>query len=563
MTQQREPVAAPTVGNEHRIFGPPGTGKTTTLSASIKATAQRRGSDSVMVASFTAAAAKEIASRDLAVPRRNVGTLHSFAYRAIDTPEVAEEHLIEWNKEFPALALSIKPGQRQNMEESPAEWTGATDGDVLMAECETLRAKMIPHEVWPTRVQHFYKRFTDWKLAHGVVDFTDMIEIALDTTERAPTNPQVGFFDEAQDFTKLEMALVRKWGSHMERLILAGDDDQMLYAFKGAQVDAMLEPPLPPEQIRVLDQSYRVPRAVHQLAQFWVERLSRREPKNYLPRDEEGGARLAPFRFADPTPLVRDVVTQIEAGRSVMLLASCGYMIDPVKHELKAQGVPFHNPYRRTRGDWNPLKPSRGVSSVERLLSYLIVDERTFGSDSREWTGDDVRRWAAALKVSEVMRRGAKAAISQLPEGTLEYDTIFDLFSLEQQHHLADCVEPDLDWFARHLLAGSRQGLEYPIQVARKRGAATLLEEPKVVIGTMHSVKGGQADVVYVCPELSRRGYAEWAVKGEPRDSVIRLFYVALTRAREEVVVCNQNSQISVDPVLLMAGAHQRKKSAA
>src|SRR5579862_1388839 len=53
---------------EYRIFGPPGTGKTTYLSKQVKNAAERFGSDSVLVTSFTRAAAAELVGRDLPLP---------------------------------------------------------------------------------------------------------------------------------------------------------------------------------------------------------------------------------------------------------------------------------------------------------------------------------------------------------------------------------------------------------------------------------------------------------------------------------------------------------------
>ena len=56
-----------------------------------------------------------------------------------------------------------------------------------------------------------------------------------------------------------------------------------------------------------------------------------------------------------------------------------------------------------------------------------------------------------------------------------------------------------------------------------------------LTIGTIHSVKGGEADVVYVLPDLSPAQWGQWT-KGD-RDALVRLFYVAFTRAREELVL--------------------------
>ena len=58
------------------------------------------------------------------------------------------------------------------------------------------------------------------------------------------------------------------------------------------------------------------------------------------------------------------------------------------------------------------------------------------------------------------------------------------------------------------------------------RGPGGLAQTPQVMVGTIHSVKGGQADVVYLFPDLSQAGDAQYARGGAARDSVIRQFYV-------------------------------------
>ena len=96
--------------NEHRIHGPPGTGKTTTLAHWVGKAAERFGSDAVLVSSFTRAAAVEIASRGLAVDKDNVGTLHALCYRALGRPKIAEDSLDDWNEYAPEYRLSKGAG---------------------------------------------------------------------------------------------------------------------------------------------------------------------------------------------------------------------------------------------------------------------------------------------------------------------------------------------------------------------------------------------------------------------------------------------------------------------
>ena len=66
------------------------------------------------------------------------------------------------------------------------------------------------------------------------------------------------------------------------------------------------------------------------------------------------------------------------------------------------------------------------------------------------------------------------------------------------------------------------------------------------MVGTIHSVKGGQADCVYLFPDLSQAGDAQYARFGHSRDSVIRLFYVGATRAREVLYVCQRETGMAV-----------------
>ena len=67
-----------------------------------------------------------------------------------------------------------------------------------------------------------------------------------------------------------------------------------------------------------------------------------------------------------------------------------------------------------------------------------------------------------------------------------------------------------------------------------------------MIVGTIHSVKGGEADVVYLFPDLSQAGAAQYERSGAPHDSVIRLFYVGATRARETLYICQRETGMAV-----------------
>ena len=81
--------------------------------------------------------------------------------------------------------------------------------------------------------------------------------------------------------------------------------------------------------------------------------------------------------------------------------------------------------------------------------------------------------------------------------------------------------------------------MSYPVRVAERRGVAALLETPRVVVGTIHSVKGAEADEVVLLPDLSRVGAEAYEGRGlGGKDSVLRTFYFGITRAKRRLVLC-------------------------
>jgi DNA helicase-2/ATP-dependent DNA helicase PcrA len=528
---------------EYRIFGPPGTGKTTTLAGLIERAAKKFGSDNVLVASFTKAAATELVGRHLPVERENVGTLHSLAYRAIGRPDIAEKPPLvdEWNEAHPQWTLG---GGTRDLDDPYNDTGGESgEGDDPFQELNRLRALMIPRELWPDSVKAFAEKWSQWKSWHNAVDFTDMIEIASRDCEIAPGCPSVGFMDETQDFSRLELSLVRRWAESMEYVVIAGDDDQGIYSFKGASPEAFLNPPIPDGHKTVLRQSYRVPRAIHKLASTLIADVSRREPKEYMPRDADGCVYSLPDgNYKYPEPVIDDMERHLSAGKTVMILASCSYMLQPTLQVLRRLGIPFHNPYRRSRGDWNPLRAggSGKVSSSERLLSYLRPVSEVWGDAARMWTIEDLRRWSDLIQADGTLIKGAKALIKSStldPEQPLDLPDLFEWFELDVLLDLMAANYP-LEWLHKRLLAAKSRAMEFPLTVARERGAAFLREEPRVCVGTIHSVKGGEADVVYLFPDISLQAAVNREESPEENDALIRTFYVAVTRARETLVIC-------------------------
>ena len=540
---------------EFRVYGPPGTGKTTFLSKQIKKASKRYGHDKILVASFTRAAAEEIAGRDVAIPPDNIGTLHAHCYRALNYPDLVVNGLKKWNEEYPQYRLSgqaYKNGMSKELDVSG----GQTEGDRLLKELQVLRARMKDRRMWPAEIRHFQEKWEEFKQEHGFFDFTDLIETALAEEIPPPRGTEIGFYDEVQDFTRLELALVRQWADDMERIMIVGDDDQNLYSFKGASPEAFLKPEIPDEQVKVLNQSYRVPQAVQQLAQKWIEQIpaEQRKQKEYKPTERPGHVELLrQANYKKPRIVIDAAEEYIKEDKEVMLLASCSYMLEKLLKELRKRGLPFHNPYARKRGDWNPLYAS-GITGRKKIMAFLRPQNALWGDKARMWTLKDLYAWTRLIKAKGNLKRGAKKEIRQIYKDEVEDSaggggilSISELLEYVEEDALERALEGDVNWLKENMLGSQRKknSIQYPLRILEKQGFDALLEQPAVKVGTIHSVKGGEADAVFLFPDLSPSGFKQWNNPNQ-KPAIVRQFYVAMTRAKEALIMCNATGSNSI-----------------
>ena len=533
------------ITGEYRIFGPPGTGKTTNLTRQIRRAVERFGKDSVLVTSFSRAAAAELAGQDLPVSSDRVGTLHSHCWHALGRPEIAEVHVEEWNRANPHLRITpAKKERKLDGEESDEESVDdVRSGDYWLGELNRSRGMMRPVEVWPAALREFAAKWNRYKASRRVMDFCDLIETAMREIRIAPKRPDVIFADEAQDLNPMQLTLVRRWGENAQYFIIAADDDQTIYCWCGATPDAVLDPEIPEDHKIILKESHRVPRNVHARANRLIHQVTRRQEKVYDPRPEDGMCmHLSRGGYKSPEYwILKTIMQHLENGQKVMLLASCSYMLHPVIAVLRQWGIPFHNPYRKSAGFWNPLRRGRKGSSANRILSLL---------GDHPWTHRDLKLWAEWLNPKGNLRPGAKALIEasddSLPVTTERLNELFEAAAIEALLAASSDSRQLLQWWSRRVAPAFHGRVQFPVAVALAGGPSALEESPRVIVGTIHSVKGGEADVVFLFPDLSPAGDAAYQRHGPQRDSVIRLFYVGMTRARHTLYICQRESSMAV-----------------
>jgi DNA helicase-2/ATP-dependent DNA helicase PcrA len=557
----------------YRVIGPPGCGKTTFLERWIKDIMVRysghfaasRWPQPVLVCSLTRAAAAEVAGRDTGVPKSAVGTLHAHCYRALGAPPlVGPADIAEWNESSPWTIA----GDEFTSKDDP-DWDRMIEadrpeqsGDQMLQELDLARHRLAPTSSFHRDLAAFAEDWRAFKAERGVIDFTDMIEHALDQGLGPPGEPAVILVDEAQDLSALEIKLVQHWRTFARALMIVGDPWQSLYVWRGADPSIFTDESIAPDHTHLLSQSYRVPAKVVHVASSWMrDHLSTYQPIEYSPRkhdpeldEHEGGdVSIAPHTIDDCESLVDEIQPIIEEGRTVMVQASCSYMLNSLLARLRHVGLPFSNPWRSSKSGWNSLGVSRG-SIANRTKALMVACEDNPDRDRASWR--TTLSWAEHLKAKDRYLRGRKAAfasfVRDLGEAGGDEPTAEVLMEFFEREFAEDVVainegvltcEQALTWWVRQLLPEHSRMAESLISTVERFGVNALFDPPRVFVGTIHSFKGAQADVVYVFPDLSAAGFREWVAGGEQRDSVVRLFYVAMTRARERLVICSPSDR--------------------
>ena len=543
---------------EYRVIGPPGTGKTTYIQRQVELLVDEHGydPDSILLTSFTRTAAAVLRGR-IPIPRSNATTLHALAFQAIGSPDVAEAGKLakQWNESNIPPTWRIPLDGRDPRTSDDFEPGGGQR--TIFERVGLLRAQMVrPDHPARARYAKFEERWRAFKDENFAVDFTDMIEQALDEGRPCPLAPRVIIADEAQDFSPLQWALLRNWADDLqvEQFVVAGDPAQTLFAFAGSDPEHFIGEDYPISGTRVLSKSYRLPPAVAEFAEKFLRQHSEAaragrefEGRDVDPAETVGVRRLPPgasWRF--PAAAVQDAVERLDAGHDVMFLATCAYMLEPALGELRARGLPFHNPYRASNGRWNPLGSARrgAVRTIDRVRAFLAVSqEGEFPSPSA------FENCAEMLLARAFRKRGARAAALKPdaewrpPEGQRDAVNPFILLWKDEPMFTDEAMRAmlhgDLEWLAANCRSGNVAVVRYLLSIAASRGPAAIEEEPRIVVGTVHSVKGGEAAVVYHFPDLSQAAAEEMNASRKGRDAAVRVGYVAATRARNEFVLAD------------------------
>jgi superfamily I DNA/RNA helicase len=283
--------------------------------------------------------------------------------------------------------------------------------------------------------------------------------------------------------------------SKCSRSYIAGDDDQTIYTFQGAdpKIFINLKGNFDP-QIK----SRRVPKVIHKLAESIFPYMTERLDKKWEPRDAEGKIYYdAAFEDIDFTT------------GEWMVLARTNKMLEPLMEH-------FYNLNLRFDSKIQKLLPSDMLNAY-RVWQRLNQDARV--------SKDDVKDLWQYLSTERHVARGFKN------EKKLESITSVNMQELRKHYGLR--------------ATGSWEHLNFPeeskvyIKNLLESGD-DLMKKAKIKVSTIHSVKGEEAENVVLFTDIERIIY-ESALKNP--DPEHRTFFVGITRAKEKLYLPQVTSE--------------------
>ena len=283
----------------NKIYGPPGTGKTFRLIRRVKAY-ERKGVPLHKIGyfAFTRKAAEEARKR-INVSEKEVPyfqTLHAFCYHLLGLNE--EDIIQPYHYEDLGKKLNIRVSFTDKYNEEETHFLTCNNPYFQMIQRAinkdiTIRKEFDLNEHDKKQVKdfdtldHIYKNLQIYKNKNSLYDFNDIIKSVINSN-KIPHFKAI-FIDEAQDLSPLQWQLYDKLKEHCDQIYLAGDDDQAIYAWAGADVKRFVQEPA---KERILKQSRRISMAVQAEARYPIMRIEGvRKKKFYRPRSYDGESR--------------------------------------------------------------------------------------------------------------------------------------------------------------------------------------------------------------------------------------------------------------------------------
>ena len=474
-----------------KILGPPGTGKTTRLLKYVQ-TFLKLGTplERIGYFAFTKKAANEAKERMLKLyPQygyrdlRSFQTLHSLAFTTLGMKKdnvMQPEHYQEVGKAIGIEVTVYRGGQEETgYIDSDSEYfnvinTARIKNRTLKEEYNT---DLYSDDLDYNFLEIIEKELNNYKDSFKLKDFTDMIEEFI-SSQLCPSFDVI-FIDEAQDLSPIQWKMYDILKKNCKHIILAGDDDQAIYGWAGADVKRFQSEPA--KEI-VLPKSYRVPIEVQHVAYTIISQIETRIPKEWKPRDSKGHCEEV---------YSLDEVDLTEGNW--LVLARTNYRLIKLKPYLLERGIYFEYKNRKSFS----AKLYKAIQDFTRWTSGNPLTPAEI-KDIFDYTGHEFN-----------FDEGKVYDCSDF--GIDEMDTWYEIFN----------SDPEQILYIRQMLSNKEK----------------LSQDARVKLSTIHSAKGGEADNVLLILDNTDKIREGIEKSPEKADEEHRVWYVGVTRTKQNLYI--------------------------
>lgn len=449
---------------------------------------------------------------------------------------------------------------------------------------------------WDEIVARCYEAYQRRLVASNALDFDDLLGLTVrlfDTRPAVLEHYQRRFvhvlIDEYQDVNTAQYVFAKQISAHYRNLFAVGDEDQSVYAFRGANLRYVLqfEEDFPDAKVILLEQNYRSTQAILDVASALISASGRRKHAKRLWTTNERGVAVVlreAYNEEEEARLVCDEIERLRAGEGIAL-RDCAvlyrtnaqsraleeaFLTRGIRYRLIG-GVRFYE--RKEIKDalaWLRLvhNPFDGVS-LERVLESVSGIGRATIAQLEAWAADLGVPVYSALQLLDDPDSAARAPLAARARNALSglVHLLDELIRARDNHELIELFDLMLERTRFHDALerehGPEEGENRWENVIELRNVAaqysnlpretqlpTFLEEIALVAATdelatdqdavtlitMHQAKGLEYPVVFVVGlEEGLLPHARSLEDPDQLEEERRLLYVAATRARRRL----------------------------
>lgn len=515
-TPQQRAAVTSTAQNKLVLAGP-GSGKTRTIVWRIEQLLRTEEPGGIVAITFTNAAAKEIAKRldadGVSDRLKYVGTIHGWALRCLQAKRETAITVMD-DTEADLLMMTI-----------------AKDLKVKASDKAILEARRYPSEWKNNTLRIAATRYHQMCRAENLMDFdTILVEYLNDLRHSDSPRPACTHLivDEFQDSGTLDYAIYK--AMLPVHSFFVGDPDQAIYSFRGGNVGNILEVARRQDfEVHFLEGNFRSGRNICTVAQRLIERNAGRVKKATVAMlDSLGMVTLVkpfPTDSAEANGIAQAIATRIQTHgqqpNQIAVLVRTNAQVVAISDALRAVDVPVAKKIRPKRpADW--LKARVALELLNSPANGMLL-ERWLRMTRGEHQAEKILEQARINQRPELIRSAVPelaniSAVENVPSALARMGVSRE--SIEAiSERIGELVDPTIADVAFAVARDSEVGGEVG---------------HGVTVTTMHAAKGREWPMVVVA------GAEQEITPGRKEDNLEeerRLFYVAITRAQDELVI--------------------------